>query len=127
MKVKLTLARSGGPSSDVVITADAAATVADVAESLAERDPFRAKVGAVAPGDPTLAVVDAASGARRRTLTRDVPLAEARLGSGATIAVTSAGAPEHKRSATVVTLRVVEGTRCGVDRRACRWFVHGRP
>lgn len=114
MKVKLTLARAGGPASDVVVTADAAATVADVAESLAERDPFRAKVGAAAPADPTLAVVDPASGASRRTLARDVALSEARLGSGATITVTSATAPTQKRSATALTLRVVEGPDAGV-------------
>ena len=48
MKVKLTLRRPGAPLTDIVVTADSTATVADVAHHIATTDPMRAIH--VAPG-----------------------------------------------------------------------------
>ncbi len=112
MKVKLTLQRSNGPETDVVVTTDAGATVGDIASSLSQRDPFRARLGAPPLASPTVAIVDT-SGARRRTLERDVAIAEAELGSGATIVVTEPGQPEPARSTAAAIVRVIEGPDSG--------------
>lgn len=114
MKLKLTLQRSNGPEADVVVTADAGATVGDVATTLADRDPYRVKLGASAPTDATVAIVDAASG-RRRVLERELAVSEAELGSGAHVVLASPGAPEPTRAHAVATLRVVEGPDAGAS------------
>ncbi len=112
MKLKLTLLRAHGPESDVVVTTDASASVGDVAATLAERDPYRAKLGLAVSGVPTVAIVDTASG-RRRTLDREMAISEAELGSGATVVLTSPGDVEPQKRAAAVTLHVVEGPDAG--------------
>ncbi|GMA22784.1 hypothetical protein GCM10025864_05430 [Luteimicrobium album] len=46
MRLKLTLVRADGTDDDVVVTADAATTVADVAQTIARVDPRRPGTGA---------------------------------------------------------------------------------
>lgn len=46
MKLKLTLQRPSGPEADIVVTADAGATVGDIAMVIDAVDPYRAKTGA---------------------------------------------------------------------------------
>jgi len=115
MKLKLTLQRPSGPASDIVVTTDAAASVGEVAAAIAAVDPFRAKTGAVDVGPSTLRIVDPAGGAAK-LLEPDVALAEAAIGSGATIAVVAPGAAEPAaRAVTVATLLVVEGPDAGAS------------
>ncbi len=114
MKLKLTLQRPTGPEADIVVTTDAAASVGDVAGAIATLDPFRSKTGA-ATGPSTLRVVDP-SGGPHKLLEPDIALAEAAIGSGATIAVVAPGAPEPAAKAlAAATLLVVEGPDAGAS------------
>lgn len=88
MKLKVTLVRgSGAPEVDLVVTADAGATVGEVAEQLIARDPLVGGSLAAVP-DATLQVVTS-SGAGE-VMARTVELAEAPLGSGAKVTVAAA-------------------------------------
>ena len=88
MKIKLTLERPGGEI-DLVLTADADATVGDVAAAITAREPGRLS----APRDDrafpqaggTLAVVTA----DRLALDPDVPLGDSGIKSGARIALSA--------------------------------------
>ncbi|MEP6480831.1 MAG: FtsK/SpoIIIE domain-containing protein, partial [Rhodoglobus sp.] len=113
MKLKLTLQRPSGPEADIVVTSDAAATVADVARAIAAVDPFRTKLGAGEPQGSTLRIVDPA-GSSHRLLDPDTALGEASLASGATVAIVdpNSAAPAAK-SGTAATLVVVEGPDAG--------------
>ena len=113
MKLKLTLQRPSGPEADIVVTTDAAASVGEVAAAIATLDPYRAKTGLVEVGPSTLRIVDPA-GASSKVLEPDVALAEAEIGSGATIAVVAPGTaePAAKKEIAVV-LQVVEGPDAG--------------
>lgn len=82
MRTRLTLRRENG-TRDVVVTADATATVADVAETLFAADPDHR--GAGAPGPLTLHV--ASPGDSGRTLDPAAPIVEAGVRSGATATV----------------------------------------
>jgi DNA segregation ATPase FtsK/SpoIIIE, S-DNA-T family len=83
VKIKITLERSGGPA-DLVLTADADATVGDVAAALAARDPD----GRGVPGGSTLTAIDA----ERVTLDPDLTLADSGIKSGDRVAVSPASA-----------------------------------
>ncbi|QNO38141.1 FHA domain-containing protein [Protaetiibacter sp. SSC-01] len=115
MKLKLTLQRQSGPEADIVVTADAGATVADVAAGIRARDPYLAKLGVAADAPVTLAVTDPGAPAAR-VLDSDFALAEAPVASGASIAIvpegTSAPTPPPAIAAKLV---VVEGPDAGTE------------
>jgi S-DNA-T family DNA segregation ATPase FtsK/SpoIIIE len=79
MKIKITLERPAGEV-DLVLTADADATVGDVADALAARDPERAEP---VPNGNTLAL----TGADRVILDPGLALADSGIKPGARIAV----------------------------------------
>tara|TARA_Y100000114_G_scaffold96193_2_gene89489 strand:- start:721 stop:5157 length:4437 start_codon:yes stop_codon:yes gene_type:complete len=114
VKLKLTLRRPAG-AVDLTVTADATATVADVARVLTVADPQ----GAATPTSSrfTLAVVDPAAGhAQLRTLHADAPLAESGILSGATVHVvaeSSAFVPAGPGGPALATLRVLTGPDAG--------------
>ena len=114
MRLKLTLVRPSGSSSDIVVTADAAATISEIASTIS-------RVDAQATHSPertltlraTLAGQDAAL-----TLPPDAPVGEAWIGSGASVSLADAGvtyAPSGPASRTVGTLRVLAGPDAGLE------------
>jgi S-DNA-T family DNA segregation ATPase FtsK/SpoIIIE len=108
MKVKLTLNRPGGPSSDIVVTTDSTATIADVARAIRIADPV--PTGVVSSGTLTLGVVSTA-GAVSRVIASELAIGDARLGSGGIIRVVDevASAATSKTSAPAVIVTVVAG------------------
>lgn len=118
MKLKLTLKRSSGLESDVIITADASASVGDVALAIASVDPNQLASGVAKSQDAvTLSVVNVADGGKR-ALDSETPLAEATLASGATISIDSLAASRAampQASAPVATLVVAEGPDAGTE------------
>ena len=116
MKLKLSLQRSSGPVSDIVVTTDAAATVGEVASAISAVDPFLTKLrahGESAVGASTLSIVDP-RGNGQKLLEPELPIAEAPIGSGATIAVVTSGmAATAVTAVAVAVLRVIEGPDAG--------------
>jgi DNA segregation ATPase FtsK/SpoIIIE, S-DNA-T family len=119
VRIKLTLNRPDASSVDVAVTADATATVRDVAEVLYTADPTRK--GATAPDNLTLQIVGDGStehsvtAGRVLTPTSDLVQAGLRSGSGVSIVRISdqfvhAG---QERGAAVAVLRVLEGPDAG--------------
>jgi DNA segregation ATPase FtsK/SpoIIIE, S-DNA-T family len=118
MRLKLTLKRANGTIDDVVVTADATSTIADIAETIARVDPRP-----VNPVDPqaspertTLTLQAALPGQVQGTLLPpDAPLADAWIGSGAQVSVVSADSFRSKngRGADMATLEVVAGPARG--------------
>lgn len=112
MKLKLTLRRPSSPV-DVTVTADATATVADVARMLLVADPQN---GGAVPGPVTLSVVTA--GAASRTVDAEASLAESGLLSGAAVDIVRESArftTSDGRGATVATVRVLSGPDAGTE------------
>ena len=106
MKIKLTLERPAGPV-DLALTADADATVGDVADALATRDPAGAEP---VSGGRTLTVIDA----RRITLDPDLTLIDSGLKSGARIAISPASTRYHDPAARPVAMvAVLQGPDSG--------------
>ncbi|TPX02059.1 FHA domain-containing protein, partial [Schumannella luteola] len=94
---------------------DAGATVGDVASGIRGRDPYLAKLGPASGGPVTLSVTDAA-GAPARVLDADFAIAEAELGSGATVAIVPEGSASAPAApATAARLVVVEGPDAGTE------------
>lgn len=118
MRLKLTLKRASGPEADIVVTTDAAATVAEIAGAIDALDPYRlAGSGAQATTQSTLRVIDS-SGTPQRLIEPDIAIADAPLASGSTIAVVAAGsAPAAPQQQAVAILRVIEGPTKGKDFR----------
>src|SRR5690606_36139293 len=115
LKLKLTLQRHSGPEADIVVTADAGATVGDVAAGIRGRDPYLAKLGAGTGGPVTLTVTDA-GGTAPRVLDTDFAIAEAGIGSGASIAIVPEGAAAAPVAAgPAARLVVVEGPDAGTE------------
>lgn len=118
MRITLTVQRAGAGPTDLEVTADATATVADLAEALLRADPLH-------PPDPppeqaTLQVGDApeAGGRGTRTLARDQDLIQAGLRSGSTVRLVPAPAPgdpldDAERDGAVALLRVLSGPEAG--------------
>ncbi|WP_010535167.1 FtsK/SpoIIIE domain-containing protein [Brachybacterium squillarum] len=118
MRITLTVQRAGAGPTDLEVTADATATVADLAEALLRADPLH-------PQDPppeqaTLQVGDApeAGGRGTRTLARDQDLIQAGLRSGSTVRLVPAPAPgdpldDAERDGAVALLRVLSGPEAG--------------
>ena len=110
MKLKLTLRRDSGPASDIVVTTDAAATVADVAGAIAAVDPFGA-----ASGDLTLHV-DFAGAATGTVLAPLTPISEAGIASGAAVSLVPAQARADAAAGPVLALlRIDAGPDRGRD------------
>ncbi|GAA4831793.1 FtsK/SpoIIIE domain-containing protein [Luteimicrobium xylanilyticum] len=124
MRLKLTLVRAEGADDDVVVTADAATTVADVAQTIARLDPRRGAGGAGPragrpPGGGLTLQARLPGQERPVVLPPDAPIGDAWIGSGAVVAVVGVGThrPEAGlgRRAPRVVVRVVEGPDAGLD------------
>src|SRR5690606_2744113 len=114
MRIKLTLRRPEDRLTDLEVTADATATVADVAEALYRADPLRA--GAETPEGLTLQVQDPGAGPGAggvRSLDRTVDLIQAGLRSGSVVSIARSSTAYETRSesrgAAVALLRVLTG------------------
>jgi S-DNA-T family DNA segregation ATPase FtsK/SpoIIIE len=106
MKIKVTLERAGGEV-DLVLTADADATVADVADAIIARDPGNR--GMIVAGN-TLSLIEAS----RVTLDPELTLADSGIKSGARIAASQAGSRYADRSARpVARITVLQGPDAG--------------
>ncbi len=116
MRLKLSLQRPSGGSDDIVVTADAAASISDVASTIARLDPRRQ---ASVPGEGrTLTLRAALPGqAEPLLLPPEAAVGEAWIGSGATVSVADAGtfysAPDMADAPTIATLTVVSGPDAG--------------
>ncbi|QTX05506.1 FtsK/SpoIIIE domain-containing protein [Agromyces archimandritae] len=114
MRVKLTLRRQSGVPVDVVITADATATVADVAHAIAANDPT---VAAMPPAGTRLTLaVGAPTVDRLERLEPEELFGESAIGSGFNAAVVAytgrtGRGPEHADAAAV--LRIHNGPEGG--------------
>ncbi|MFD4994450.1 FtsK/SpoIIIE domain-containing protein [Cellulosimicrobium cellulans] len=116
MRIKLTLHRPDASTTNVAVTADATATVRDVAEALFAGDPTRS--GTAVPDRLTLQVGTAPSGSGQgRVLSPTSDLTEAGLRSGSTVSIVRVSeqfdAPGQDRGAAVAVLRVLEGPDAG--------------
>jgi len=109
VRIKLTLMRPGGSSVDLVVTADTAATVGQLAGAIADRDP--AAKTPVAPGPLSL---DLVNGHGRTSIDPLVTLGDSQLRSGSTVIVTAAeqAATAAPRAAAAV-VRVTVGPDAG--------------
>ncbi|MDN4597348.1 FtsK/SpoIIIE domain-containing protein [Leifsonia virtsii] len=118
MRLKLTLARSSGASDDIVVTADAAASIAEVAATVQRIDPRPGNAPATDLRGLTLSATLPGQ-AEPLVLPPDAPIGEAWIGSGATVRLADAGvyfAPTDLGDAPVVaTLRVVSGPDTGAE------------
>ncbi|MDF2808756.1 MAG: cell division protein FtsK, partial [Cellulosimicrobium sp.] len=86
MRIKLTLHRPDASTTNVAVTADATATVRDVAEALFAGDPTRS--GTAVPDRLTLQVGTSPSGSGQgRVLSPTSDLTEAGLRSGSTVSI----------------------------------------
>lgn len=117
MRIKLTLRRPEGESANLAVTADATATVGDLARALAEGDPGRK--GAAVPERLTLQVSDLASSAsgEGRVLDPSSDLLSAGIRSGSTVSLTQLGlsfaSPQEGRGPAAAVLRVLSGPDAG--------------
>ncbi len=109
MKVRVRLVRPGGSTSDLTVTFDATATVGDLADALASRDPAPARVSVAAP------TISVQQGASWRALDPRSPVAESGLASGQAVSLVPSGtrdtvAPE---GSSALTVRVESGPDAG--------------
>ena len=117
MRIKLTLNRPDESAVNVAVTADATATVRDVAEALFSGDPTRG--GAAAPDNLTLQVVGdgSTSFTSGRVLTPTSDLVQAGLRSGSVVSIVRVSEqfvnPGQDRGTAVAQLRVMEGPDAG--------------
>jgi len=112
MRLKLTLKRAGGPEADIVVTTDAAATVADIASTISKLDPYR--VVASAPQGASLRILDAA-GNPVQLLEPQVSIGDAPLANGSTISIIAGSASRASASGAVAVLRVLSGPDKGKE------------
>jgi len=124
MKVKLTLQRRTGPKTDIVVTADAVATVGAIAQTITRLDPLSDE-----PAEArTLSIINPQDGSTQ-FLDPASHLSDAKLGSGSlvqTVPVAAAGSA-HGGGATVAVLRVDAGPDRGKEFTLRRGsFVIGR-
>ena len=118
MRIKLTLRRPEDRMTDLEVTADATATVADVAGALYLADPLRNEVEA--PEGLTLQVQDPGAGPGAqgvRSLDREIDLIQAGLRSGSIVSIARSSAEyttkAESRGAAVALLRVLSGPEAG--------------
>ncbi|QTE28988.1 FtsK/SpoIIIE domain-containing protein [Pengzhenrongella sicca] len=112
MKLKLTVRREADVRTDLDVTADASATVGDLAGALFLADPLHA--GAQLPGPVTLHVWDGHSG---RALEPSTGVLDSGLRSGSTVTVVPHsdrfGADDAGRGPVVASIRVLTGPDVG--------------
>jgi S-DNA-T family DNA segregation ATPase FtsK/SpoIIIE len=115
MQLKFVLRRENGTRAQVAVTADATASVADLALALVIGDPER--TGARPNGNVTLKLEHAAfdTGAPGRQLHPSRSLIDSGLRSGSTVTIApaNASAPRTRRGRSVAVLRVLEGPDAG--------------
>ncbi|GAA5212424.1 FtsK/SpoIIIE domain-containing protein [Microbacterium kyungheense] len=111
MKLKLSLRRGVGSSVDVLVTADATATVQDVARALADGDALAAPGGVNASEVPTLLVASPAG--QPVHLNPAMPIADAPIGSGFDASVVPALATGMDAAATAAVMRIHNGPDAG--------------
>lgn len=117
MRLKLTLKRPSGVSDDIVVTADAAASISDVAATIARLDPKSAG----APDPHRILTLHATLPGQDEALLLppDAPLGEAWIGSGATVSLADAGVYYQPvasgKAPTIATLTVVGGPDAGKE------------
>lgn len=118
MRLKLSLQRSSGAADDIVVTADAAASISDVAATIARLDPRAARSASVDGLTLTLrATLPGQS--QPLLLPPEAALGEAWIGSGATVTIADAGtyyaSPGIANAPTVAILRVLSGPDAGKE------------
>ncbi len=111
MKLKLSLRRGVGSSVDVLVTADATATVQDVARALAEGDALAAPGSVNASEVPTLLVAPPAG--QPVHLNPAMPIGDAPIGSGFDASVVPALATGADAAATAAVMRIHNGPDAG--------------
>jgi len=112
MRLKLTLKRAGGPEADIVVTTDAAATVADIAGAIARLDPYR--VTNATPEGTSLRVLDSA-GNPTQLIEPQVSIGDAPLANGSTVSIVAGSAGRASASGAVALLRVISGPDKGKE------------
>ncbi|PPH00084.1 cell division protein FtsK [Rathayibacter sp. AY1G9] len=119
MRLKLTLRRASGSSTDVVVTVDATVSVGAVAAALLEADPLRTDrehAGSGGGGPVTLDVLGASGLDRPRSIHPDLAIVEAGIRSGGTVQISRAAAADgadRDRGPAVAVLRVLSGPDAG--------------
>ncbi|WP_291055919.1 FtsK/SpoIIIE domain-containing protein [Herbiconiux sp.] len=113
MRIKASLRRPGGSTSKLQITADATASVADIAEAIYVADPQRGE--AVAPAGLTLQVTG--SGGEPRALDPSSNLLDAGVRSGSVLEIVrhSEGFTSSSQGPAAATLRVLSGPDAGAE------------
>jgi len=111
VKLKLSLRRGVGSTVDVLVTADATATVQDVARALADGDALAAPGGVNASEVPTLLVASPAG--QPVHLNPAMPIADAPIGSGFDASVVPALATGMDAAATAAVMRIHSGPDAG--------------
>jgi len=111
VKLKLSLRRGVGSTVDVLVTADATATVQDVARALADGDALAAPGGVNASEAPTLLVAPPAG--QPVHLNPAMPIADAPIGSGFDASVVPALATGVDAAATAAVMRIHNGPDAG--------------
>ncbi len=118
MRIKLTLRRPEDRLTDLEVTADATASVADVANALYLADPLRSEVEP--PEGLTLQVQDPGAGPGAggvRSLDREIDLIQAGLRSGSVVSIarssTEYATRSESRGAAVALMRVLSGPEKG--------------
>lgn len=114
MKLKLTLGRKTGPKADIVVTADASATIGALASTIAAVDPLIPDHGASSASSLRLV---SSEGGRGRLLDPSLTVGDSPLASGAAVELvegTGEQPPEAGREVAAV-LRVVEGPDAGSE------------
>ncbi|WEK61966.1 MAG: FtsK/SpoIIIE domain-containing protein [Candidatus Microbacterium colombiense] len=117
MRVKLTLRRPAAPLTDVVVTADSTATIADVARQIASTDPLRSIVAG--PADVLTLSVAPPTSDQATMLSPDLLVGDAPLGSGFLAEVVNVG-PNRASVANIgarpaALLSVVSGPASGQE------------
>ncbi|MDR0488374.1 MAG: FHA domain-containing protein [Propionibacteriaceae bacterium] len=114
MKIKLTLATPQGPR-DIAVTADATATVEDVAATIERSLAFQAGLAPSAPPHGLTLQTLNREGQVERTLLSESSLTDAGLLSGAHVRVNRVERPAHidDRSSAAALLHIVKGPEIG--------------
>ncbi|PZU44350.1 MAG: cell division protein FtsK [Microbacterium sp.] len=108
MKLRTTFVRPGGEPEDLVITADADATVGDLAQTIAELDPRRA--GTPAAHEVTLEAFGTIAQGPGEVLDAAASIAHVQLGAGSAVRVVPAG---YQPRQSLGEVRIVSGPGAG--------------
>ncbi|MCT9002232.1 FtsK/SpoIIIE domain-containing protein [Microbacterium memoriense] len=114
MKLRTTLVRSGGDAEDVVITADADATVGDLARTLVENDP---RGGGSVGTEVTLEAFGTIAQGAGEVLDAEATISHVQLGAGSAIRVVPADyQPRHALGEVTIVSGPGAGTVISLDR-----------